>query len=205
MLPPRADAVAISASTPGRSGNSSTRRSSRPSRSRLRSSTLARMRGSILPPQIGMPTRLPAKRSGNASNAATPAAPAPSATCFAPSASSAIACLHRPLRHHQHVGDMRADHGERRLRRYRAPRCPRRWSGRRPRPAARPALRQRRIGRDLDADHLDARLDGAAPPPRSRRSARRRRPGSPAYRGPARSSSSSSASVPWPAITAASS
>ncbi len=45
----------------------------------------------MLPPVIATPTRLPRNRSGNVSSAATPTAPAPSATVLAPSASSPIA------------------------------------------------------------------------------------------------------------------
>ncbi len=45
----------------------------------------------MLPPQITVPTFLPLKRSGCASSAAIPAAPAPSATIFCFSAKVAIA------------------------------------------------------------------------------------------------------------------
>ena len=67
------------------------RRSNRPSRSSPRSSTFAMIRTSMLPPQTGMPTCLPAKRLRCASRPASAAAPAPSATTFAPSASMDIA------------------------------------------------------------------------------------------------------------------
>ena len=54
----------------------------RSSRSNSRTMTEARMRGSILPPHRIKPTLRPAKRSGSASMAARPAAPAPSAMAF---------------------------------------------------------------------------------------------------------------------------
>src|SRR6185437_4647624 len=52
------------------------------SRSSSRTMIDERMRGSILPPHKISPTLLPAKRSGLASKAAKPAAPAPSAMVF---------------------------------------------------------------------------------------------------------------------------
>ena len=65
MLPP---ASAMSAATlarlPETSGMVTRRRTRRPSRTRPRISTEASTRLSMLPPEIGMPTRLPAKRAG---------------------------------------------------------------------------------------------------------------------------------------------
>ena len=57
-------------------------RTMRPSRTRPRVSTQDRSRTSMLPPQMTAPTLRPAKRSFSFISAATPAAPAPSATIF---------------------------------------------------------------------------------------------------------------------------
>ena len=67
---------------PGRSGMVRRNDTMRSSRSSSRTMTEARMRGSILPPHRIRPTLRPAKRSGSASMAASPAAPAPSAMVF---------------------------------------------------------------------------------------------------------------------------
>ena len=74
--------LAIWPNTPGRSGIVMRNDTMRFSRSSSRTTIEARMRGSILPPHRIRPTLRPAKRSGAASIAARPAAPAPSAMVF---------------------------------------------------------------------------------------------------------------------------
>jgi hypothetical protein len=70
------------AEDPGRSGMARRKETIRSSRSSSRTMTEARMRGSMLPPHRIGPTLRPRKRSGRASMAASPAAPAPSAIVF---------------------------------------------------------------------------------------------------------------------------
>ena len=67
------------------------------------------MRGSMLPPVITRPTRRPSKRAGSASTAASPAAPAPSATVFSMSRSRLMASSMVSSRHEHLVVDQRGD------------------------------------------------------------------------------------------------
>ena len=75
-------AAEIAASTPGRSEMKMRMATIRSSRASSRTMIEAASRGSILPPARMRPTRLRLKRGPSESNAARPAAPAPSAMVF---------------------------------------------------------------------------------------------------------------------------
>ena len=203
MLPPGRRCT----SATGRAGRarrrSSTRsRTRRPSRTRPRISTEASRRASMLPPVSDQ--RRPCgrvKRSGWASSAARPAAPAPSATVFSTSSSSAMALLDRRLVDQQHLVDQRrAMMASGSVADVAAPRCPRRWC-RRPPSTASPARQLRASPDSARSGRRSPRCRASAPRAATahagdQAAAADRRP--PACRAPARPASISSATVPWP-------
>ena len=199
--------AAMSASTPGRSGMSKCRRSSRPSRSSWRSSTLDSARESMLPPQTGgadAPCRRSAPgRPGSAASAGGAGALGHHLGAFGEQGDR---LFHRAFRHHQHLDAVFAQDAEAASRRRRARRCPRRWSAP-PTETGWPARRCAMAGVGLDLDAVDRRCPGAVRRPRgdSRRSSPPPPIGMTSTSISGASSSISSASVPWPAMTPGSS
>ena len=178
-----------------------------PSRTSPRIRIEASSRASILPPEMTMPTRLPRNRSGVASSAASPAAPAPSTTSFSPSSRCSIARFDQRVVDQQDVVDQRRDDAPGQPARLldRDALGERRAGGGRSGILAAQQSVHRRVERRLHADDLDlpgfsalaatAMPEISPPPPIGTISVSRS----------GWSASISSAIVPWPAITAGSS